>query len=555
MPTIRKKIKASAEEVQFRYSNWLSMIVDIVKPKNLYIVGGRGTAKTEDIIAKRSIDVIDSMPRASFAFTADTYVNAQANIIPTMLRGWERQQYFEDWHWVADKEPPPSFSKPHYRSKEHKHTIYTRNGCRFVIKSLDRPSRTAGISTTHNFGDEAKFQAEAKLKKAFPTLRGDSVLYAHSPYFMGNTYLTDMPNPNDGEDVWILRMKENMDVKQIVGIFYTALEVNKMEWELFCAKRDKMPEKVIENISRNIERWKERLQKVRKGSTLFMIVSSLVNIDILTFDYIVNQFQTLEYEEFKTAVLSLTASLNIGSRFYGELSDKHFYNDGYNYDYYDQFGLRDNIRQTSAGLRYINPSKSLDAGFDAGNMMSLVVGQEQGHDYRVLKDMYVLTPEWITELGAKFVAFFEPHKFKVLDLYFDRAANAYNKAKKDFANQMKVAIERDPSGRRTGWKVILRSVGQGNITHDEEFDLMNQMMGEKNPKLPRLLIDRYECPRLKSSLELAPLERDKGKIKKVKKSEKLPVKRLPHESTNMSDAFKYLICRRKYLLIAKQKRS
>lgn len=549
----RKRIKASTEEVQFRYSNWLSMFIDIVKPKNLYIVGGRATAKTEDIIAKRSIDVIESMPRASFAFTADTYVNAQANIIPTMLRGWERQDYLEGYHWVADQEPPASFSKPHYKSQEHKHTIYTRNGCRFIIKSLDRPSKTAGISTAHNFGDEAKFQAEAKLKKAFPTLRGDAVLYGHSPYFMGNTYLTDMPNPNDGEDVWILRMKENMDVKQIVAMFYTALEVNKMEWELFCAKRDKMPEKIIENISRNIERWKERLVKIRKGSTLFLIVSSLVNIDILTFDYIINQFQTLEYEEFKTAVLSLTASLNLGSRFYGELKDSHFYNDGYNYEYYDRFGLRDNIQQTSAGLRYVNPAKTLEAGFDAGNMMSLVVGQEQGMQYRVLKDMYVLTPEWITELGEKFVKFFEPHKFKVLDLYFDRAANNFSRAKKDFANQLKESIEKTSAGRRTGWKVILKSVGQGNITHDEEFDLMNQMMGEKNPKLPRLLIDRYECPRLKSSLELAPLERNKGKIVKIKKSEKLPIKRLPLESTNMSDAFKYLICRRKYLIIAKRK--
>jgi hypothetical protein len=555
MPTIRRKIKASPEEVHFRYSNWLSMMIDIVKPKNLYMIGGRGTAKTEDIIAKRSIDVIDSMPRASFAFTADTYINAQANIIPTMLRGWDRQAYLEDYHWVADKEPPASFSKPHYRSKEHKHTIYTRNGCRFVIKSLDRPSKTAGISTTHNFGDEAKFQAESKLKKAFPTLRGDSVLYSHSPFFMGNTYLTDMPNPNDGEDVWILRMKENMNVQQIVGIFYTALEINKMEWELFCMKRDKMPERLIENQSRLIERWNERLSKLRKNSTFFMIVSSLVNIDILTFDYIVNQFETLQYEEFKTSILSLTASLGIGSRFYAELSDQHFYNDGYDYDYYDRFGLRDNISQTSEGLRYIQPNKTLEAGFDAGNMMSLVLGQEQGHEYRVLKDMYTLSPEWIPELGAKFVKFFEPHKFKMLDLYYDRAANNYQKSKKDFANQLKNAIEKHESGKRTGWKVILRSLGQGNIGHEEEFDIMNQMMGEKNSKLPRLLIDRHECPRLKSSLELAPLIKDKGKIKKEKKSEKLPLKRLPHESTNMSDAFKYLICRRKYMLIAKQKKS
>lgn len=237
------------------------------------------------------------------------------------------------------------------------------------------------------------------------------------------------------------------------------------------------------------------------------------------------------------------------------MKDSHFYDDGYNYDYYDRFGLRDNIQQTSEGLRYIQNNKALEAGYDAGNMMSMVIGQEQGHEYRVLKDMYTLTPEWIPELGQKFVKFFEPHKFKVLNLWHDRATNQYSKSKKDFANQFKTAIERHPDGRRTGWKVILKSLGQGNIGMEEEFDLMNQMFGEKNPKLPKVLIDRHECPRLKSSLELAPLKKNKGKIQKEKKSEKLPLKRLPHESTNMSDAFKYLMCRRKYLLIAKQKKS
>jgi hypothetical protein len=50
------------------------------------------------------------------------------------------------------------------------------------------------------------------------------------------------------------------------------------------------------------------------------------------------------------------------------------------------------------------------------------------------------------------------------------------------------------------------------------------------------------------------MEKDsKGAIKKIKKREKLPLPRLPMESTNMSDAFKYLICRKKYLNLVKHK--
>lgn len=557
--------KPTQEEVEYRYSNWISETVDVIKPKDLGIVGGRGTAKTQDLLAKRSIDIIYSMPRGTFAFLADTYVNALTNIIPNLITGWERQGFLEDskidgirkpGHFVTDVEPPFDFDRPYTRAEVYKHTISTFNGCLFMIKSLDRPSSNAGISTVHNFGDEVKFAAEVKIKKSIPTLRGDYLLYKDSPYFMGQTYFTDMPNPADGEHDWILRMKNNMDVVQIIAIFHQALHVNKIEYELYLAQQSKVSEKELKNIQMRLDREKARLHKVRKNSTLFIIVSSLANIDILTFEYLITNINSLEYEEFKTAILSMKASLEVGARFYAQFGDKHLFDDGYNYEYYDRFGLRDNISQTSEGLKYIQHDQPIDVGFDAGNMMSFCIGQEQGNVIRCLKDQFTLSPDWIPELGEQFVKFFSPHKCKIVNLYYDRAANNYNKAKQDFASQVKHAIEYDKTGRHTGWHINLMSIGQANISMAEEYDLANQMMGEKNPRLPRLLIDRFECPRLVSSLRLAPLSKDsKGNIIKVKTSEKVKgIKRLPLESTNMSDAFKYLICRKKFIKIAKQKK-
>jgi len=557
--------KPTPEEVEYRYSNWISETVDVIKPKNLGLVGGRGTAKTQDLLAKRSIDIIYSMPRGTFAFLADTYVNALTNIIPNLITGWERQGFLEDskvdgirkpGHFVTDVEPPFDFDRPFTRAEVYKHTISTFNGCLFMIKSLDRPSSNAGISTVHNFGDEVKFAAEVKVKKSIPTLRGDYLLYKDSPYFMGQTYFTDMPNPGDGEHDWILRMKNNMDIVRIIAAFHQALKVNEIEYELYQAQQSKASEKVLKNIQMRLDRERARLHKVRKNSTLFIIVSSLANIDILTFEYLITNINSLEYEEFKTAILSMKASLEIGARFYAQFGDKHLYDDGYNYDYYDRFGLRDNISQTSEGLKYIQHDQPLDVGFDAGNMMSFCIGQEQGNDLRCLKDQFTLSPDWIPELGEQFVKFFAPHKCKIVNLLYDRAANNYRIAKQDFASQVKHAIENDKQGRPSGWRVNLMSIGQGNISMAEEYDLANQMMGEKNPRLPRLLIDRFECPRLVSSLRLAPLSKDsKGNIIKIKTSEKVKdIKRLPLESTNMSDAFKYFVCRKKYLKIAKQKK-
>jgi hypothetical protein len=224
------------------------------------------------------------------------------------------------------------------------------------------------------------------------------------------------------------------------------------------------------------------------------------------------------------------------------------------YDNYDKLGLRDEWTEASTELRYMDHGAVLEGGFDAGNMMSLVIAQQQASTIRVLKNFYTLTPQWLDDLGKKFTTFFAGHTMKVLHLYYDRAANQYSKSGKDFASQIKEAIEKH-DGVYTGWHVKLMSRNQGDITHAQEFDLMIQLMGERHPKLPKLLIDQYQCRELKSSLENAPLiiktRGDKRSIQKDKSSEKtLPQERLPLESTNFSDAFKYLICRPEWLAIA-----
>ena len=552
-----RRVNIPAKEADLRYSNWISTLIDLLKPSNLYLIGGRGTAKSTDILAKRAIDVIYDMPRASFAFVSDTYVNLMTNIIPAIILGWEsRHNFYENYHFVADKEPPEYWPRPLIKTFTFKHTLSTFNGCKFFLTSLDRPSANAGISVVHQFGDESKYLIEEKLNKLFPTLRGDYNLYGNSHYFMGQTFCSDMPDPTVGESDWMLRMEKKMDKEQIKMILQTAIVLNEINIEILHSIRKGDDPKKIENLKKKQSRWIERLAKVRMGSTFFYIVSSFANADILTLKYFHNLLETLDFEEFKTAVLSIRKSLEKGARFYGALGEKHFYSDGYNYDYYDQFGIRGNISQTSAGLRYIQHDKPIEGGFDAGNMMSLVIGQEQPGTYRVLKGMYTITPEWIRELGDKFIQFFEPHKKKILHLYHDRSTNQYRKSGRDFATQLKHDIEFNSQGVRTGWLVQLMSVGQGNITHADEFNLMNIMMGEKDKRLPKLLIDKFECRELKSQLEITPVTKNtKGEIQKVKKGDKLPPARLPMESTNFCDAFKYMMCRPKWMAIAKQKKS
>ncbi len=554
--------KINTEELDVRYSNWISMLIDLIKAKNLYFIGGRGTAKTTDILIKRLMDIVYDMPGATIFFTSDTYVNATTNIIPEIIDGLKRQKYFYGVHYVIDEPPPPHFKEPSRHLLDYKHTMIFCTGTVALVKSLDRQSMTAGVSGVHMLGDEVKYFDEKKINKSIPTLRGDSFKYGDSPYFMGQTYFTDMPDPNQGQYDWILEKEKLMDIKQIYTIYQTALVLNNLQWDLYKYENNpiEVDPKKVERKKAKIAKWQERFRKIRYNSTMFCLISSLANVDILTFEYILNQQETLAggIEEFKTAILSFPPTLSAGEKFYGKLSDKHFYNDGYDYDYYMPMGLKNADKYTCKGLRYLNLNKAIEAGVDFGNMNSMVIGQDGDDGYRILKGMYVLSPEWIDQLAFNFREFFKDQKRKQLFLYYDRSGNNYNKQKKDNASQLKKAIERDKDGKHTGWLVTLMSLGQGNIPQGLEYDMMNVVLDELNPNLPKLLIDKNECRELKASLELAPMKKVFGrngetKIKKVKTSEQKEVRRLPMESTNFSDALKYLICRKKWISIYRRK--
>ena len=117
-----------------RFGSWIKQCIDLIAPKNLKIVGGRGTAKTSDILADRSIDICYDMPRAMFALVSDTYVNSLTNVVPTLLEGWrERKGWIEGVHYVTDERPPANFDIPYKPIINYKHTISVFNGCFFKI--------------------------------------------------------------------------------------------------------------------------------------------------------------------------------------------------------------------------------------------------------------------------------------------------------------------------------------------------------------------------------------------------------------------------------------
>lgn len=553
-----EKLKGNNSEA--RYGTYVKQMIDLIGPKHLRLVAGRGMTKTTDVIADRSIEVIYDMPRSLQAFVSDTFVNARTNIVPTLLEGWrEYKGWIEGVHYVVDERPPSSFDIPYKPITSFKNTISLFNGCGILLGSLDQPSGLAGNSFQHIYGDEAKYLDKKKLDVLMPALRGYNK-FSHSPFYRGTTFTTDLPNLGKNDFDWILETEENMDLDQIKAAFYCGCELNNINIRIKKAY-DKRNTAALKKLLITKNFWMQRWFRVRRDSTFFYVVSSLANVDVLTPGYIYDNLENLGWEEFKQSVLSFKSTLEEGDKFYTGLGVHHFYQDGILNDYVQKYGIKDNFKANSLMLRYINHDAPLDASIDFGKMISMVIGQEIGSYFYCLKELFTLVPESSVQLGEKFVDFFATHNYKVLDLYYDRSGNQYASSGRDWASEIKQAIEFDVNGKRTGWRVNLKSKEQATIYQREEFFFMKQVLQETVEGLPKIKIDQYQCRSLKSSLELTKLITKKNtktggtEIHKDKSSESLPLHKLPMQSTNFSDAFKYLLYRKKWAKLIGYKRS
>ena len=540
------------------YSTPAAVFYQLIDPTNLYVVGGRATGKTTNIIADRALRIVKALSGAYFAFVGDTYANLLSNTVPSMIKGWNDLGLEEGKDYVTNQEPPKHFKKPYKKPLSYKHTISMQNGSFFKLVSMDVVSSAAGDSYQHVFGDEVKYLNKQKLDKLLPANRGERLTYGGSPYYLGKTFTTDMPNLLAiNEYDWILDQEENMDPERIELILRTSLIVNDIKIEMVKAHLNHDMNEFIKQ-KRSLYRWNQRLLKVRYDSTLFHTVSSFTNIDNLELRWFEAQLESLGEEVFKSSILSMKQEIAQGEKFYPKLADHHFYDEGKIIDFFDNYSFGENVDITSRALRYIEHNKKLEAGFDIGLMMSLIIGQPQGKYQRILKNIYTLPPNNETDLAYKFCKFFKHHQYKVLDLYYDRSGNSWKQIGRDFATSFKNAVEAmEIDGVKQNWRVNLMSEGQGTIAQSTEFMVANQIFGETNPRLPKILIDSEQCMQLKSSLlltqQILKTDKDGNKtLHKNKSSEKLPISRLPMFSTNMSDAFKYYICRKNYIRLCKE---
>ena len=564
--TRKRKLKIT-NDVEVRYANWMAQLIAVMQPWSLYWIAGRASAKTVQVLAERVQEVAHDCPGAPFAWVADTYSDLHKNVIPSLIDGLSLLGWMPDVHFVINREPPREWKQRMYNvCTDWRNTMVFYTGFNFTFISLDRAAIGAGRSYVGVFGDEVKYFPEEKFTNLLKAVRGFRVKYGDSVWYRSRTLTTDMPNPNHlGEYDWILKLARQNDKQRILlalraGFVYndTKREYLSRLQEYNSLKADARTDPAVRPAladaerqmtlaRRTMERWERRWVKTRRGVSFFFISSSYVNVDILGEDWFNDEFAE-GLEGAACNILSVIPKLEASQMFYCNLSMKNFYADGFLNDVIEQhpFGWE----QDCTVLRYLDPGRPLEAGMDAGNMLSMVFGQQAGRVMRILKELYTLPPQNVRDLADKFLAYFKPHRRKLLKLYYDRSMNNYKRVSTDMASQIKKAIETDSEGRRTGWTVQLMSLGQGNISSNLEYRFfMDLLTGNLARQLYTLLIDQHNCPNLKSEMEVTRTkakvnERDNTtQIVKEKTGDKLPVHRLPRESTNLTDALKYFVLR------------
>lgn len=563
----RKRKLRITNDVEVRYANWMAQLIAVMQPWSLYWIAGRASAKTVQVLAERVQEVAHDCPGAPFAWVADTYSDLHKNVIPSLIDGLSLLGWMPDVHFVINREPPREWKQRMYNvCTDWRNTMVFYTGFNFTFISLDRAAIGAGRSYVGVFGDEVKYFPEEKFTNLLKAVRGFRVKYGDSVWYRSRTLTTDMPNPNHlGEYDWILKLARQNDKQRILlalraGFVYndTKREYLSRLQEYNILKADARTDPAVRPAladaerqmmlaRRTMERWERRWVKTRRGVSFFFISSSYVNVDILGEDWFNDEFAE-GLEGAACNILSVIPKLEASQMFYCNLSMKNFYADGFLNEVIEQhtFGWE----QDCTVLRYLDPGRPLEAGMDAGNMLSMVFGQQAGRVMRILKELYTLPPQNVRDLADKFLAYFKPHRRKLLKLYYDRSMNNYKRVSTDMASQIKKAIETDAEGRRTGWTVQLMSLGQGNISSNLEYRFfMDLLPGNLARQLYTLLIDQHNCPNLKSEMEVTRTkakmnERDNTtQIVKEKTGDKLPVHRLPRESTNLTDALKYFVLR------------
>ncbi len=545
------------------YMNSVQLLATVIDPNMLYAEWGRATGKTEGIMGPRIIRVMNDMPGELSFLVHKTYVALLTNVWPNIQAYFSRPvvvggktrpmlEYGVDYV-VGESRLPSHFRQPRYPLSYAKHSVVFRNGSHLQLVSSDQPESVAGRNAVHAFIEEMKHNRGEKLKtRLFPSLRGAGADIRKSPYYEGVTGVSDTARVDLGEDDWFEDYEKNVNPDLIAEIITVSLEINQALYRIHslqCKVRDLKDPVALESIRLEVERlhhklkiWRPRLRDMRRNAVFYLRASSFCNKDILGPKFFKTQLDTLDMDEFLTAICAVRHK-EVTNKFFASYDrERNQFKDSYIYDAIMRLNLRDHFILTARYLKHYSKTDPLYIGYDPGNFSSIIVSQEKdyGRELHIIKEFWAYFPDDQQSLAQQFYQFFGSDAVnKTIYLYPDRAGNKKREELEQITTDSRTLQRALES---YGFSVVLFNEGQSTIYHWQQFKLCLLLFNETKSYLPKIRIDENECKNLCSAILISPLKKTDGKIELDKSSEvKEPLKRQAGLTTQLPSAMIYLL--------------
>lgn len=488
-----------------------------------YAVWGRGTGKSEGLIAPRTFRNVQVMPQSHGCFVGATYLQLLERTLPPVVKGWEAMGWVKNRDFWIRERPPKKLNipKPIVGPITPEHCIFFRNGSVASMVSQDRPGSANGKTVHWITGDEAKFLDKQKLdNELLMTNRGDERYFGGIPEFHSLLFCTDMPTVKSA--MWILDQEKRSDTKRVQLLLNLQAQLYQLQSMLISHPTRRT------SILAQITKYQKQWDALRANCVYFSEASTLDNIHGFGAKNIARLRKLLPHFVFSTAILNKRPFLTENA-FYPDLADGHFY-DAYDYAWIDSFefgeGLYDDCRKDADLNRY----EPLDVALDYGSSINtLLVGQPRNREYLIQKELYVRHPQRLADVARAFCEYYRHHKEKTVRYYYDHTAIATSTLStvtpaESFADIL----------RSEGWTVEEVYIGH-TAKPMHRYEMWGRCLRGGDPRLFTVRFNRTNCEFVRTSMQQAQLkESSEGFAKNKADEKKLHLDQ--RETTHFSDA-------------------
>lgn len=556
--------------IRYFYLNPAQLTVYNFGARNTTVEAGRGTGKTDGLLAPYMIRCIQSMPGGSGIFLGNSIKQLFSRTIPAVIMALERYGFKEGVHFVRGHAPKKlGFREPYQRPQRWDNVLHFYNGFVWYLISTAVVGSANGMSVFAVAGDEAKFIPESKFNgEIIATLRGASIKSDHPGFndkmnpFCKSTFLVS-DAPLTPRQAWLYKRK-----KQDTETVNT--QIADMLAELHV-----LPELA------EAPKFIRTLQKLRCQSSAYFRFSTLENVDILGEDFISRMQKQMPPGVFDIAIRNVENTVTKDGYYYTlNIDEIHGYRNSDDSQlevaakkFTKKFvtntvsGGR-SVRVETEGIDFSEAQKSKNCIFDTdiipgeplriafdynANINAMVVGQTPSkantQTLKILNSLVVKNGRKLEALCGDFCKYYSPHQGSCNEVifYYDSTAKQGGSYASENAEDTKFYnIVKRVLGKY-GWKVTCVEMGRP-MAHNQKFEFLNGCLAGTQRPLIRINIENNERT-LIQAMDLTMVKQTSKGFAKYKDAEKL--KSLDNDElgetasqsgiTDITDAFDTLV--------------